>query len=117
MNYKQVAAAILKAVGGEKNVISVTNCMTRLRFQLKDTKLADVEGIKSLKGVQGIVTKNGQFQIIIGTDVSNVCEEMKKLGNFAEDTQEEEKKGPVAAFWYSYDHIHTGYSGIGRLRY
>lgn len=107
MNYKQVAAYILKAVGGEKNVISVTNCMTRLRFQLKDTKLADVEGIKSLKGVQGIVTKNGQFQIIIGTDVSNVCEEMKKLGNFAEDTQEEEKKGPVAAFFGTLTAIFT----------
>ncbi len=82
MNYTNLAAEILKYVGGQENVISVTNCMTRLRFQLKDSKKANVEAIKNLKGVQGAVTKNGQFQIIIGTDVSHVCEEIKKLGHF-----------------------------------
>lgn len=108
MSYQQLAADILKAVGGEKNIISVTNCMTRLRFQLKDTKLAEVEKIKRMKGVQGIVTKNGQFQIIIGTDVANVCEEMKKLGSFTESAEgEEEKKGPAAAFFGTLTAIFT----------
>lgn len=109
MNYNQLAADILKLVGGEKNVASVTNCMTRLRFQLNDTKAADVEAIKNLKGVQGIVTKNGQFQIIIGTDVSNVCDELKKMGNFSDSGtgEEEEKKGPVAAFFGTLTAIFT----------
>ena len=44
MDYKKLATDILKLVGGEKNVISVTNCMTRLRFTLQDTGKADVEG-------------------------------------------------------------------------
>ena len=65
MNHKKLAADILQLVGGDKNIASVTNCMTRLRFHLNDVKKADVEAIKKLKGVQGVVTKNGQFQICL----------------------------------------------------
>ena len=38
MNCSKIAADILRLVGGKENVASVTNCMTRLRFQLKDHK-------------------------------------------------------------------------------
>ncbi len=101
MDYKKTAQEILKLVGGEKNVASVTNCMTRLRFNLNDAKKADVEAIKRIKGVQGVVTKNGQFQVVIGTDVGNVCEEIKKLGKFEENAaaDSQEKTGIVAAFF------------------
>lgn len=101
MDYKKTAAEILKLVGGEANVTSVTNCMTRLRFSLNDAKKADVEAIKKIKGVQGVVTKNGQFQVVIGTDVGNVCDEIKKLGRFEENTASAsaEKTGIVAAFF------------------
>lgn len=101
MDYKKTAEEILKLVGGNKNVASVTNCMTRLRFNLNDVKKADVEAIKKIKGVQGVVTKNGQFQIVIGTDVGNVCEEIKKLGKFEENTaaKGEKNTGIVAAFF------------------
>lgn len=101
MDYKKTAAEILKLVGGEKNVASVTNCMTRLRFNLNDAKLADVDAIKRIRGVQGVVTKSGQFQVVIGTDVGNVCEEIKKLGKFEENAKAdgEEKTGIVAAFF------------------
>lgn len=77
MNRSKMAADILRLVGGKENVASVTNCMTRLRFQLKDHKKADVEALKRLDGVQGVVTKNGQFQVVIGTDVGDVCAELK----------------------------------------
>lgn len=86
MNCSKIAADILRLVGGKGNVASVTNCMTRLRFQLKDHKKADVEALKRLDGVQGVVTKNGQFQVVIGTDVGDVCRELKKLGGFHSDT-------------------------------
>lgn len=100
MDYKKTAADILELVGGEKNVASVTNCMTRLRFVLNDAGKADVEGLKKVKGVQGVVTKNGQFQVVIGTDVSHVCDEIKKMGHFGEETQApKEKKGIVAGFF------------------
>ncbi len=101
MDYKKTAAEILRLVGGEKNVASVTNCMTRLRFNLNDAKKADVEAIKKMKGVQGVVTKNGQFQVVIGTDVGNVCDEIKKLGKFEENAAADstEKNGIIAAFF------------------
>lgn len=86
MDFKKTATEILKLVGGEKNVASVTNCMTRLRFNLNDVSKADTAAIKKLEGVQGVVNKNGQFQIIIGTNVSKVCDEIHKLGNFAESS-------------------------------
>lgn len=101
MDYKKTAAEILNLVGGEKNVASVTNCMTRLRFSLNDAGKANVEAIKKVKGVQGVVTKNGQFQVVIGTDVGNVCEEIKKLGRFEENkaSGSQEKTGIVAMFF------------------
>lgn len=86
MDFKKMANEILKLVGGEKNVASVTNCMTRLRFNLNDVSKANTDAIKKLEGVQGVVNKNGQFQIIIGTNVSKVCDEIHKLGNFDENS-------------------------------
>lgn len=85
MNYKDLATNILKLVGGKENVVSVTHCMTRLRFNLKDVNNANSEEIKKLQGVQGVVNKNGQFQIIIGTNVNHVCDEIHKLGSFGEN--------------------------------
>ncbi len=85
MNYRKLAEDLLRLVGGENNVASVTNCMTRLRFNLNDMKNVDVDGIRKQEGVQGLVNKNGQFQVIIGTDVSKVCDEFHKLGRFGEN--------------------------------
>lgn len=100
MDHKSLAADILKLVGGKENVKSVTNCMTRLRFTLNNTGKADVEGLKKLSGVQGVVTKNGQFQVVIGTEVGDVCAALKKLGQFEENSAApQEKTGVVNAFF------------------
>lgn len=82
MDYQKTAADILRLVGGKENVTSLTHCMTRLRFQLKDRKSAQVEGLRKLPDVQGVVTKNGQFQVVIGTEVGEVCDAIQKLGDF-----------------------------------
>ena len=60
-----------------------------------------MEAIKKVKGVQGVVTKNGQFQVVIGTDVGNVCDEIRKLGRFEENAAADstEKSGIIAAFF------------------
>lgn len=92
MDNKKLAADLLKLVGGEKNVVSVTHCMTRLRFNLNDINKAKAEEIKKLNGVQGVVNKNGQFQVVIGTNVSGVCDEFHKLGNFGENEASSEDK-------------------------
>ena len=46
VNNRQIAENILAAVGGRENITSVTHCMTRLRFNLKDMGLPDQEQIK-----------------------------------------------------------------------
>lgn len=94
-DYAKLAKEILTDVGGESNVVSVTNCMTRLRLVLKDPKKVNVNAIKNLPDVQTVIEKGGQTQVVIGPDVANVCAEFKKLGNFsdaaASSTKSDEK--------------------------
>jgi PTS system beta-glucosides-specific IIC component len=85
MNYNEFAKDILEKVGGISNVKSVTNCATRLRFKLKDIKKVDIEGLNSNKDIMGTANKAGQFQIIIGTDVAHICNEVRKIGNLEEE--------------------------------
>ena len=79
MDYQKLSKDILRLVGGSDNVVAVTNCLTRLRFNLKDESKADDAAIEALEGVSGIVKKGGQYQIIIGTDVPNVFNALSKL--------------------------------------
>lgn len=79
MKFRELAETILEKVGGTDNIISVTHCLTRLRFNLKDESKADKEGIKASEGVVGVVSKAGQFQVIIGADVPQVYQELIKL--------------------------------------
>ncbi len=99
MNYQKLAGDILHNVGGEGNVSNMTYCATRLRFNLKAVSKADKEALNKLKGVLGVVNKGGQFQLIIGSDVSNLYNEILKLGNFHVGTsgEAEEQKGVVNA--------------------
>ncbi|MCM8709439.1 beta-glucoside-specific PTS transporter subunit IIABC [Clostridium sp. SYSU_GA19001] len=90
MNYKNVAIEVLAKVGGELNVKDVTHCVTRLRFSLVDTKKADEEAIKKINGVMGVINKGGQFQVVIGNEVSKVYNELIKLGKFTQGTIKDE---------------------------
>lgn len=77
--YEDLAKQIIQLVGGEDNVVSLTHCVTRLRFRLKDTEIADQESIKSLKGVLTVVVGNGQFQVVIGNAVEDVFDTIVNL--------------------------------------
>lgn len=79
MNYKNLAETILKHVGGEENIESLTHCATRLRFNLKDEKKADTNTLKATEGVMGVVSSGGQYQVIIGSDVGNVYKEVMEF--------------------------------------
>lgn len=79
MNFKETAKKIVELVGGEENIISLTYCVTRLRFELKDRNKADVAALENLEGIMGIVNSNMMFQIIIGTDVVHVYDEIKTI--------------------------------------
>ena len=71
-NYNELAAEILKLIGGKENISFFTHCVTRLRFNLKDQSLADEEAIGKLNSVLGTKIQNGQFQVIIGNKVNEV---------------------------------------------
>lgn len=95
MKYKNTALAILEAIGGEKNVLRATHCVTRLRLELKDENIVSDERVKSISGVLGIMKKNGQYQIILGNDVANYYKEFTALGKFDSDSVQQVKKANV----------------------
>ncbi len=87
---KQIAADILKAVGGKENIKTATHCMTRLRLNLKDESVIDSEEAKAIEGVLGYVKTGGQNQFIIGQNVDKVYAEFCQLGDVAvQDAVEE----------------------------
>ncbi|WP_145148764.1 beta-glucoside-specific PTS transporter subunit IIABC [Paenibacillus xylanexedens] len=90
MNSKKLAQEILEHVGGNNNINQVIHCSTRLRFTLKNSKLANTEEIKRLDGVIGAVDSGGQYQVIIGNDVSYVYNELAPLVSM--DTSGDEVK-------------------------
>lgn len=98
MSYKDLARQIIEGVGGSKNISNVTHCMTRLRFHLKDDSLANKEQITRLKEVAGVTNKGGQYQIIIGTHVAHVYEEVAKEAKVSTDDSEiqQKKKGFIS---------------------
>ena len=74
------AEEILDVVGGADNVVSLTHCATRLRFQLVDASNIDVAAVESIKGVMGAVPQAGErFQIIMGGAVQTYYEQINGL--------------------------------------
>ena len=80
--YDELAAKILDEIGGKDNVINVFHCVTRLRFNLKDESIPDTDEIKKLQGVLGVNISGGQYQIIIGQDVSKLYKKVIEIGDF-----------------------------------
>ncbi|MEH7093709.1 N-acetylglucosamine-specific PTS transporter subunit IIBC [Neobacillus vireti] len=77
--FASMAAVIYEGLGGDENVVSVDNCVTRLRLEVKDMSKVDQKKIKST-GVPGINIVGPQsIQVIIGTNVQFVADEVHKL--------------------------------------
>ena len=64
--YEQLNATILEGVGGLDNIKSLSHCVTRLRFRLKDESICDTEGLKATKGILDVVQQGGQYQVVVG---------------------------------------------------
>ena len=73
------ATHLLEYVGGKKNIRAVTHCVTRMRFVLVDEKKADIKKIEALPSTKGTFTQAGQFQVIIGNEVSDYYNEFTKI--------------------------------------
>lgn len=68
--YENDVKQLLTLIGGKENIQAVSHCMTRMRFVLVDPKKADEKGIEKIPSVKGTFTQAGQYQVIIGNDVS-----------------------------------------------
>lgn len=79
MGETALAKQLLKLVGGKQNINQVWHCATRLRFTLKDQDKVPKEKVEALDGVITVVEASGQFQVVIGNNVSDVYQEVVKL--------------------------------------
>ncbi|BBK79122.1 MULTISPECIES: PTS system trehalose-specific EIIBC component [Clostridium] len=77
--YSNDIRELLDYIGGKDNIGAVSHCATRMRFVLKDTKIADENKIKKIKSVKGTFTQAGQFQVIIGNDVPTFYNEFTEI--------------------------------------
>ena len=93
MEHLKLAQEIIQYCGGKDNITQAWNCITRLRFHLKDREKADVKAIQTLNGVLGAQFQGDQFQVIIGNEVLKVFEGVKKeLGDLVVSSEEKTKK-------------------------
>lgn len=95
-DYPKLAKDIIREVGGKENIVNATRCATRLRLVLKETPEGAKEKIQELTGVITVVENSGQFQVVIGTHVGEVYENvMKNLNLEAMSEEEVETKQPL----------------------
>ena len=92
LDYVTTSKQIIEAVGGAGNIATATHCMTRLRLVLNDEKKADDAKVNKIKGVKSVIKQGGQYQIVIGNEVSNLFKEFEKHGNFSETGNAAPKK-------------------------
>lgn len=89
MKYKDLVEIIVKNVGGKENIISLTHCVTRLRFKLKDEKIANTELLKKTDGIVTVVQSGGQYQVVIGNHVPDVFKEVTAYAGLQNSSEEE----------------------------
>ncbi len=77
-NYHSLARDIVKKLGGKENITEAYHCQTRLRFKLVDETKVDVAGLEALEGVTKYIFNAGVHQVVIGTHVKDVFEEIEK---------------------------------------
>jgi PTS system N-acetylglucosamine-specific IIC component len=78
-DYAKVAAIVLEGIGGKENIVNMEHCVTRLRFEVKNYEAVNDKKIKSA-GVRGVIRPGKTaVQVVIGTQVQFVYDEMKKL--------------------------------------
>lgn len=123
MSYQSLAKEIVQLVGGEQNIISVVHCATRLRFTLKDHSKADKNNLEKLDGILSVVENSGQFQVVIGSHVSEVHKKLPNLTNVSSNSEDlsEKPKGNIIAKIFevisgSFSPLLGALAGAGMLR-
>ena len=96
--YENLAKEILENVGGKENINSLTHCVTRLRFRLKDESKANDEVLKNNPGVVTVMKSAGQYQVVIGNHVPLVYGDVCELAGISNGTQQVEEEAPQGLF-------------------
>ena len=103
--YEEMSKQALQYLGGVTNITNIAHCATRLRIKYANKKLVDVEALKSVPEVVGVVPKDGSVQLIIGAGVEEAYQEFLDISGWkdggevvqAEKDDSDEKKG--ALYW------------------
>ena len=104
--YSGLAHIIITNVGGKSNIKALTHCITRLRFTLKDESKANTEVLEATDGIAKVIKSGGQYQIVIGTHVEDVFDDVVAVGKLgslassdgADDDATKEKQGIFSSF-------------------
>ncbi len=102
--YDGLARIIIQNVGGKGNIESLTHCITRLRFKLKDESKAQTEVLKSTDGIVTVIQSGGQYMVVIGQHVPDVYDAVCSVGHIqgvassGSDDGSKEKQNPFNAF-------------------
>ena len=94
--YEKLAKEIVAHIGGKANINDVYHCQTRLRFKLADEEKANDQALEATDGVAKVIRNAGVYQVVIGTHVADVFEEVEKLvdigkGKGKSETMEEKQ--------------------------
>jgi len=97
MKYEELSKFIVENVGGEENIASMTHCITRLRFKLKDEDKANTDVLKNNDEIVTVMRSGGQYQVVIGNHVPDVYKAITETANISEsdnnkDNVSKEKK-------------------------
>ncbi|RRD37825.1 PTS beta-glucoside transporter subunit IIABC [Leptotrichia sp. OH3620_COT-345] len=83
MKYRKLAEEIISGIGGKENINSLTHCVTRLRFKLKNEDIAQTEKLKKTDGIVTVVKSGGQYQVVIGNHVPDVYKEVVEIAGIS----------------------------------
>lgn len=105
--YDGLSRIIIQNVGGKENITSITHCVTRLRFKLKDESKANTDVLKNTDGIVTVVQSGGQYMVVIGNHVPDVFDSVVSVGHLEskslkasseDDDALKEKQGIFNAF-------------------
>lgn len=120
-NYEELAKGVIENIGGKDNVINAWNCVTRLRFNLKDKEKVNIDEIKKIPGVMGAQFSGDQFQVVIGNRVGDAFEEIEKIvGSSNNNGRSTEKESVVSILMDTLSGVFTpiipALAGVGLLK-
>ena len=101
MTNQELSSKILELVGGKSNVTGATNCMTRLRVNLKDYNKADIEGLKALDGVLQVIQMDN-LHVVLGPGKAKKVTDLFKeqagvAGGMSTDSNWQDNKAAMKA--------------------